>query len=144
METADYPAAGSTGLALTVGELREKVARLKEELARAETNLRDADAQDKTELSSIDQHQQTSLDALTRDLSALTERIAALETKAAASPAPTPPAMPKRQDREGADAYRSRVAAWARQHGKPEPPKTGALGNGASYGNKVARFYGAT
>ncbi len=49
METTEYPAPGNTGLALTVGELREKVTRLKEELARAETNLRDADSRDKSE-----------------------------------------------------------------------------------------------
>lgn len=142
MDQVEYTAGGNTGLALTVGETREKVARLKEELARAESDLRATDARDKTELSGIDQRQQTTLDTLSRSVAALTERVAALETKSAAKPTPPPPPLPERNDREGVEAYRSRVSAWARQQGKPQPPKPGAFDNGPGYAAKVASHYG--
>ena len=116
METIEYPTAGSAGLALTVGELRERVARLKEELTRAEGELRAADSRDKSELSGIDQRQQATLDTLSRNLSALTERVGTLEAKATAKPAPPP--LPARQSRERNQEYHPRVAAWAKQSGK--------------------------
>lgn len=139
METAEYPAAGTTGLALTVGELREKVAGLKEEWASAETDLRAADARDKSELSGIDQRQQTALDALSRSVSALTERVAALESRATAKPPPAPP-LPTRHNGERNQAYHPRVVAWAKQTGKPEPPKPQLGEDGRDYARRVRDF----
>lgn len=141
MDQVEYPASGTTGLALTVGELREKVAHLKEELSRAEGDLRAVDERDKADLSGIDQRQQTTIDALSRSVAVLTERVAALETKTTAKPAPPP--LPKPTDRESAGDYRTRVAAWARQNGKPEPPKAGSFDGGSGYAVKVASFYGS-
>lgn len=143
MDQVEYPAAGSAGLAMAVGEQREKVNRLREDLARAETDLREADARDKADLSGIDHRQQTTIDTLSRTVSTLTERVAALESKEIVKSAAPPPPLPKRNDRESTGDYRTRVAAWARQNGKPEPPKVGGFDSGSGYAEKVASFYGS-
>jgi len=140
-------AAGSTGLALTVGETREKVARLKEELTRAESDLRAVDARDKTELSGIDQRQQTALETLSRTVASLTERVAALEAKAAKSP-PTPstPAAPPRPIRRTVERerdYHQRLIEWAKQTGRKDPPRRGFFESAEDHDKRVRQWAGA-
>jgi len=141
-------AAGSTGLALTVGETREKVARLKEELTRAESDLRAVDARDKTELSGIDQRQQTALETLSRTVASLTERVAALEAKAAAKPPPTPSTpvtlpRPIRRTGERERDYHQRLNEWAKQTGRKDPPRRGFFESAEDHDKRVRQWAGA-
>lgn len=127
--------AGGTGLALTVGELREKVSRLKEELARTENDLRTADSRDKGELAGVDQRQQKAIESLTQSVAALTTRVAAREPKAPAKP--VLPAFPARNGRERNQDYYQRVQARATSVGKPVPPKPSLGEQSADYGSRL-------
>lgn len=132
--------AGGAGLGVVVGSLQERVNRLREELARAESDLLAADETDRGELSSVDQRQQTAIDGLTRTVTALATRVTELENKVTAKPSPAPPPLPQRQTKERNQEYYPRVANWAAKVGKSAPPKPTIGEKSTDYDRRIQRW----